>query len=243
MWRITTLEYINQISSYKTWFEIFEKIIIPSISSIAIPILLGVVGYFLKNLNKELEKERKLQNEHFAHSKRLELYDKLAEKITQTNNTISQSVIIYQGMIAILLGELYKSDKEQKKEKDTSWIEKGFTKLEETHRELGIKVIDLFNTYKTYNIIFNENAQVFSDQIMSKMKEIRTIYDTNYPKLLLYKLCAIHKIDISVEDKKDVLDLFENASPAYKKQSDELIEIINKFCNEAQTILLGNVFQ
>jgi hypothetical protein len=60
MWRITTLEYANQISSEKSWFEIFEKIIIPSISSIGIPILLGLVGYYLRNLNKELEKERKL---------------------------------------------------------------------------------------------------------------------------------------------------------------------------------------
>jgi hypothetical protein len=75
------------------------------------------------------------------------------------------------------------------------------------------------------------------------MKEIRGIYDTNYPKLLLYKLCALHKVDISAADKKDVLDLFENASPAYKKQSEELIAIINKFCNEAQEVLLGNVFQ
>lgn len=243
MWRITTLEYVNQISSEKSWFEIFEKIIIPSISSIAIPILLGVVGYYLRNLNKELEKERKLQNEHFAHSKRLELYDKLAEKIIQTNNTISQSIIIYQGMIAILLGELYEPGKKQKKDKDTSWIEKGFTKLEEMHRELGIKVIDLFNTYKSYSIIFNENTRFLSDQMISKMKEIRALYDTNYPKLLLYKLCALHKVDISAEEKKDVLDLFENASPAYKKQSEALIAIINKFCNEAQKVLLGNVFQ
>lgn len=226
----------------RSWFEIFEKILIPLISAVVIPIFLGFVGYYLRNINKELEKERKLQNEHFAHSKRLNLYDTLAEKIIQTNNSIAKSTVTYQGVIAILIGRFNRSNKNRDENEDTSWIEKAFLKLEECHRELGIKIIDLINTYMAYNIIFNQNC-IIPDQIINKMKEIKTVYDTNYPKLLLYKISAIHKISLSSEELKDLLELFTTVSPNYKQKCDELTIIINLFSVELQQILLGSLFQ
>jgi len=215
--------------------RIIEKIVIPS----AIPLAVLVLGYFLRSLKKEFKNARILQAEHFAHDKRIKIYESLAEKIIKTKNSINRSVICFQGVIASISGYC-EASRNGEDTSDFSFIDEASKKMEELHKELNDNVEDLVNTFRAYSIAFGPDFQL-TKSIEEKLSEIRALYFDNFPSILLFKCCVKKSVSLS-NHVKDVRYLFNEISPEYKKKCGELLQIIGTFSDKAQKALLGPFF-